>query len=127
VSDIDNERVSYYGLDGSFQGSWGSYGAAPGQFYGCEGIAHDNAGNVFVCDTGNNRMQKFTSTGSLLSVFGMQGQALGQLYTPSDVALDPSGVIFIAEWNNARIQRWEYGEPTPARRTTWGALKVTYR
>ena len=119
VSEIGNHRVQYFTSTGGYLGGWGGFGNTPGLFYGAEGIAHD---------AGNNRIQKFTPSGSLLSVFGTLGNALGQLYTPSDVALDPtSGDIFIAEWNNARIQHFTYTGATPVHRSTWGAVKATYR
>jgi DNA-binding beta-propeller fold protein YncE len=108
-------------------GGWGSFGSGDGQFYGPEGIAHDAAGNIFVCDTGNNRVQKFTAGGAHLSTFGSLGTGLGNLFTPSDVALDPNGEIFVCEWNNARIHRWSYTNPTPTRSASWGSVKKAYR
>ena len=38
---------------------WGSYGSAPGQFYGPWGVAVDASGNVYVADNNNHRIQKF--------------------------------------------------------------------
>lgn len=44
---------------GRFLFEWGGKGAGDGQFNGPGAIVVDNAGNVYVADTGNHRIQKF--------------------------------------------------------------------
>ena len=42
-----------------FVTSFGSYGKNPGQFDCLGGVAVDNSGVVYVCDSKNNRVQVF--------------------------------------------------------------------
>jgi DNA-binding beta-propeller fold protein YncE/signal transduction histidine kinase len=83
---------------------WGSYGNADGQFDRPQGLARDNAGNVYVVDSGNNRIQKFDSQGNYLGQFGSPGSGDGQFSYPSGVAIGPEGKIYVADCNNSRVQ-----------------------
>lgn len=59
VSEVGNNRISVFDLNGSFQGRWGSAGSAHGQFRGPRGIAVDRDGLIYVMDTGNSRVEVF--------------------------------------------------------------------
>ncbi len=60
-----NDRISQFGLDGSFVGMWGrnggdgSEGSGPGEFHDPYGIAVDCRGGVYVSDEENDRIQRF--------------------------------------------------------------------
>jgi DNA-binding beta-propeller fold protein YncE len=85
--------------------SFGSPGAANGQFNFPQGVAVDASGNIVVADTNNNRIQVFTSAGAHLFSFGSgPGPADGQFNFPQGVAVDASGNIVVADTNNNRIQ-----------------------
>jgi len=121
----DNHVYKYSG-SGGFLLSWGGLGAGPGQFLAAEGIAHDAAGDIYVCDTGNDRIQKFTSSGAYICSFGGVGTAMGQMDVPSDISIDPNGDLYVCEYANNRIQVFTFGA-VPTMRSTWGSVKTQYR
>jgi DNA-binding beta-propeller fold protein YncE len=59
-----NARVAKFDKNGKFVKSWGSKGAAQGQFNSVRGIALDAQGNVYVADAGNKRIQVFDGEGN---------------------------------------------------------------
>ncbi len=86
----------------------GNGGAA--NFGGVEGVAVDNAGNVFVLDSGSIR--KITSSGDVTTLagkFGLDGAADGvgssaRFHSPEGIALDSAGRIFVADTLNSTIR-----------------------
>ena len=86
--------------------AWGTQGAGAGQFQAVDGVAVDQAGNVFVADTGNNRIQKFTADGAFLTAWGTAGSGQSQFNAPADVAVGPDGSVYVADTGNNRIQRF---------------------
>lgn len=106
VVDHDNSRVQKFhvqangtGWDVSFVTSWGSLGAAHGQFDAPYGIALDAAGNVWVADGRNHRVQKFDANGNFLAAVGTYGTGDGQFVTPTWVSFDSKGAMYVAETN----------------------------
>ncbi|HNG96565.1 MAG TPA: HYR domain-containing protein, partial [Acidobacteriota bacterium] len=91
---------------------------SPGQVRAPEGVAVDNAGNLYVADTGNNRIIMFTANApSTLSTAATlicsSGSALGQVRAPEGVVIGageilgggPTSVaIFISDTGNNRVQ-----------------------
>ncbi len=78
------------------------------------GVAFDNAGNLYIADTGNGRIRKVDTQGTITTVAGRgNGSALGdggpatnaQLANPSDVAVDGAGNIYIADFGNNAIRK----------------------
>ncbi|MDD2890170.1 MAG: NHL repeat-containing protein, partial [bacterium] len=55
----NNNRVQKFDKAGNFLNRWGEKGIANGQFKFAQGIAIDNAGNIYIVDTGNGRIQEF--------------------------------------------------------------------
>jgi len=79
-----------------------------------QGVAIDNAGNVYVADTQNHRIRKITPGGVISTVAGtglagFNGESKpaldAQLHTPTSVAVDSNGVLFVADTGNHRIRR----------------------
>lgn len=59
VSEMDNNRISVFTLDGVFQGSFGGPGTAHGRFRRPTALDFDAAGRLYVADTGNERIEVF--------------------------------------------------------------------
>jgi len=65
------------------------------------GLAFDQAGNVYIADSGNNRVRKVSPNGTITTIAGDGTPAV--LAAPSAVAISPSGVLFIADTDNHRV------------------------
>jgi DNA-binding CsgD family transcriptional regulator len=65
------------------------------------GLAFDNAGNVYIADSGNNRVRKVSPNGTITTIAGDGTPAV--LAAPSAVAISPSGVLFITDTDNHRV------------------------
>src|SRR5215211_3087166 len=70
-----------------FKRTWGSQGAANGQFNFPRDIAMDSTSNIYVVDRDNHRIQKFTSAGVFLVAWGSQGSGNGQFSFPVGIAI----------------------------------------
>ncbi len=86
---------------------WGSQGKGSGQFQDPRGIAVDEAGNVYVADSGNHRIQKFDSNGKFLTQWGSEGDGPGQFKEPWGIAVDAAGHVYVADTWNHRIQKFD--------------------
>ncbi len=82
-----------------------------------QGVAADNAGNVYMTDCGDNRIRKIDKAGVITTVAGKG--SLGQsgfsgdggaataadLSSPYGIALDNAGNLYIADTGNGRIRK----------------------
>lgn len=87
--------------------------AAAAQLDTPRGVATDNAGNIYIADTGNHRIRKINTAGAISTIAGngaagFSGDggsaAAAQLNMPRSVALDLSGVMYIADSGNNRVR-----------------------
>jgi DNA-binding beta-propeller fold protein YncE len=94
-----------------FRGDGGD--AALAQLSNPSGIARDDAGNIYIADTGNHRVRKIDSAGIITTVAGSGvpgffGDGLpateAGLFNPADVAVDIPGRIYISDQDNNRIR-----------------------
>ena len=91
-----------------FSGDGGQ--AVSAQFTAPRGIAFDNAGNLYIADTGNNRVRKVTPGGMITTV---AGEGAFPLNLPRGVAVDFGQNLYIADTANHRIvKRSASGEPS---------------
>ncbi|MGB0384289.1 MAG: flippase activity-associated protein Agl23 [Ardenticatenaceae bacterium] len=110
VADTWNHRVQHLDQEGNLLHVWGTFADTagqleqPGTFWGPRDLAVDEAGNVYVTDTGNKRVQKFDAQGNFLLQFGGAGNGPGQLSEPVGVTVAPDGTIYVADTWNLRIQ-----------------------
>ncbi|WP_028060938.1 SMP-30/gluconolactonase/LRE family protein [Candidatus Solirubrobacter pratensis] len=106
VADTFDHRIERFGPDGAYAGQYGlvsqstgfaTGGAAGGQFLLPQGVAYDQAGNVWVADTGNDRVVEITPDGAVL-------QTIGGLAGPRAIAAGGCGVV-IADTGHGVVQQ----------------------
>jgi sugar lactone lactonase YvrE len=86
---------------------------AAARLYWPEGIAVDQAGNLYAADTGNHTIRKITPAGTVTTLAGVAMQPgstdgagrVARFDSPRDVAVDDSGNVFVADWGNHTIRR----------------------
>jgi DNA-binding beta-propeller fold protein YncE len=104
VADTANNRIQVFSSNGTFMARWGGYGTGNGTLRSPEGIALDQAGNVYVADTANNRIQVFSSNGTFITKWGGSSLGKGQLRSPEGIAVDSSsGNVYVADTANNHI------------------------
>jgi sugar lactone lactonase YvrE len=115
VADTGNNSIRKVAPEGMVMTLAGNpgYGIADGtgraaQFRFPTGLAIDNAGDVYVGDSGNHTVRKVTSAGVVTTLAGLAGSAgstdgtgsSARFYRPSGVAVDSAGSVYVAdEWN----------------------------
>ena len=81
--------------------------------WGPNGVAVDDAGNLYVADSGNHRIRRVDPTGTITTVAGTGTRGNGgdagpaikaQLSGPSGVAVDNSGNLYIADTYNQQVR-----------------------
>ena len=109
VTDFGNGRVEEFTTSGTFLTSFGSKGAGGEQFKGPEGIAVNQAGTIYVADTGNARIQEWEPVPSApvyTSQFGTKGLEGGQFNEPRGAATDSSGNLWVVDTENSRLEKF---------------------
>lgn len=98
LSGVDRHPASATGYWSQWE-VWGSYGKGQGQFDHPTGIAIDEAGDVYVADSGNKRIQKFDSDGRFLREWArsIPGKPGVDLRNPADIAFDAAGNMYISD------------------------------
>jgi len=110
VSDPGHNQILRYSNTGTPVASFGSAGAANGQFSSPKGVAVAPSGDVYVVDSGNSRVQRFASDGTFVTTWGTPGFGNGQFTSPAAIAIGASGVIVIGD-GTLRIQQFRYTTP----------------
>lgn len=104
VSDVVNNRIQVFRLDGAFVRQWGTPGGGQGQFrIPCRGVAVSGNDEVFVIDTGNSRIQVFGLDGTFLRKWGTPGAGPGQFKYPRCAAVRGNELV-VSDSHNHRIQ-----------------------
>ena len=121
VADTENHlirKITPAGRVTTLAGSAGVAGSSDGtgpaaSFNRPQGVAVDNAGNVYVADTYNHTIRKVTPEGAVSTLAGTadvvggadgMGPAAGFSY-PGSVATDRAGNVYVADTNNDAIRR----------------------
>jgi uncharacterized protein (TIGR03437 family) len=120
IADTGNNRIrkidtrgtitTFAGAANGFLGDNGP--AAAARLSMPESLAIDQAGNLYVADTGNHRIRRISPQGIITTVAGSDtgagdnGPALNALlFQPSGLLFDSSGNLYIADTLNNRIRR----------------------
>jgi hypothetical protein len=106
VSDTRNDRIEILNLKGEWVSQIGSEGNGGGQFEHPEGIAVNEADDMFVLNSGGNDIEEFNPEGHYLQSIATHGVGEGQLNAPQGIAVTPAGDIDVADAGNHRIERW---------------------
>ncbi|MDH5764981.1 MAG: NHL repeat-containing protein [Gammaproteobacteria bacterium] len=67
-------------------------------------VVVDEAGFIYVVDSGNDRIAIFNKEGEYLRSFGETGELPGQFQGPIGIAIDANERLFIADKGNNRVQ-----------------------
>jgi ribosomal protein S11 len=115
---INSTSYTFSTIAGVADGTTGSSdGTGSGaRFYWPEGIAADNAGNLYVADTFNNTIRKLTPAGTnwvVSTIAGTAGSfgaddgtsALARFNSPSGLAMDKTGNLYVADTGNHTIRK----------------------
>lgn len=81
------------------------------------GLDVDDAGVVYVADTGNDKIEAYTAGGTRLWSSGARGRAVGQFAEPRDVAV-LGGKVYVADTGNNRVQVLDAATGSPL--GAWG-------
>lgn len=85
-------------------GTIGSPGSGPGQLGGPNGMAVDDAGNIYVADTYNLRINKYSSSGTFLLSWGSLGTGNGQFRFPYGIDVTSAGEVFVSDLYRHDVQ-----------------------
>ncbi len=111
ISDNGNSRLLWWGENGNYLSSEGSFGSNYGQFNDPRGIWADpnNGCSLSIADYGNNRIVH--AVGDLGMYEGANAPysdtfGQGELNNPSDVIRDNQGNYFISDGGNGKIKKY---------------------
>lgn len=121
VADAGNgtiRRITPAGLVATVAGQANQIGSADGagsaaRFNHPEGLAVDDAGNIYVADTGNQLVRKVTAAGVVTTLAGSAGTAAlrdgtgstAWFNAPSGISLDHAGNLLIADRINGVLRK----------------------
>lgn len=88
VSELGNDRIQVFELDGTPVSTFGSAGGGDGQLNDPTELAVDSSGNVYVADTNNNRIVAFSPNGSFIRT------VVSGVLAPKGVAIDEADLVW---------------------------------
>jgi PKD repeat protein/sugar lactone lactonase YvrE len=101
IADYGNDRIQQYDMNQRIDNFLSTT-----MMQGPSGICMDNAGHVYVTDTGNHGIKVFDDRGGLLYQWGRYGSDAAQFNFPLSLAVDQNHHVFVADTNNHRIQKF---------------------
>jgi uncharacterized protein (TIGR03663 family) len=124
VADTWNARIVKLDPDGNWLKTWGSGNQDLGGgrmvtitggsqeanannplgFFGPRALVIDEAGNIYIADTGNRRIVVTDNEGDYLYQWGYEGSGPGQFNEPTGLAIDSGGNVYVADSWNSRVQ-----------------------
>jgi sugar lactone lactonase YvrE len=111
-------KITAQGVVTTLAGSAGQTGSADGagtaaRFSNPTRVAVDNAGNVYVTDTGNSTIRKISATGTVITIAGQTGSCgaldgngtQAQFCNPKGIAVDKSGNLWVSDTKNNTVRK----------------------
>lgn len=112
-------KIDPTGVVTTVAGVAGKNGAVDGpaleaKFNELRGIAVDDQGNLFVCDSGNHTVRRITPAGKVQTVAGVNGRKgniegrgnTARLSAPYGITIDKqTGVMYVTEWDSHLIKK----------------------
>jgi DNA-binding beta-propeller fold protein YncE len=97
VTDIKQNKVFIFSLNGEKLLEIGGPGTKEGQFIAPNAVTIDKDNNIYVTDSGNNRVEVFDSKGKFLKIINGSKDGKGDptLLNPRGVAVDSQGSIYV--------------------------------
>jgi sugar lactone lactonase YvrE len=121
VTDTGNNtvrKITPLGIVSKVAGLAGSSGtnddvSSNARFFRPEGLGLDNAGNLYVADSGNHTVRKITASGVVSTFAGLPGTpgtndgtgTNARFCNPSGIAVDANNNIFVAEYGSNVIRK----------------------
>jgi sugar lactone lactonase YvrE len=108
VGDQFDNTIRAFNSDGTFKTRWGSTGSGPNKFLFLNGLAVDDAGNVYASDFSNGTVQEFDPNGSLIRTIGGPGAGKGLMSGSASIAVGPGANphVWVAETVNHRVSEF---------------------
>ena len=92
VADSMSNQLVFFSRDLDFIQAIDSHASKP------VGVACDQDGNIYVCDSGGDRIQVLSPKGEQLYSFCDKSIDLGSLREPHSICIDSSELLYISEW-----------------------------
>src|SRR5665647_1567871 len=67
-------------------------------------MAIDDAGMIYILDSGNQRIQVFGPDGRYVRTIGRKGQGPGEFASPNSIDIDAAGRLYVLDDRQKRIQ-----------------------
>jgi DNA-binding beta-propeller fold protein YncE len=104
ASDVTNNVVLVFDLNGDFKRSIGTMGAGLAKMVQPYGMALDGQGNLFVSDQGNNRVVEFTTAGLFEKIIqGYGATTQNQIISPTGLTIGPDGNLYVGVSGSSQI------------------------
>jgi len=97
VTDIKQNKVFIFNLEGEKLLEIGSVGKGDGEFLAPNAVTIDKQENIYVTDSGNNRVQVFDKDGNFLRIVNGSDDGTGEstLINPRGIGVDSRGILYI--------------------------------
>ncbi len=101
--------------------------------FSANGLAVDNAGNVYLADTNNHLIRRISSQGVVTTLAGTAGRSgstngpgtSASFNLPMDVAVDRLGNVYVADWGNRIVRKIDAGGVVTTLAGTAGVSSLT--